>query len=220
MLLIRSKQAIEYSTAIEQMQNYVAQRKTVLWLLEHTPVITGNTTQCLTSNINNTAHQQNNNKNNNSNQIPIIHTNRGGGFIYHGPGQRIIYLIAHLDQLNNSIEQLITNLEQVLLNVCLHFHLPCCAKVNGSGVWLIQNNMHLKVGFIGLRMNKDKWISHGIAVNLFTDLSMFDHVNVCNKHFTVGNMHISYDDFDNMFIHFFQEIFMLHLIEQTENNFD
>lgn len=185
--VITADEPIDYWYAHKQMQLWVDERQCICWLLEHPAiVVTGD------------------------------QVGRGGGAIYHGPGQRIIYFAIPLSQLADDIIQLVASLELILATTCLELGITVQTRVNGPGIWL--NNS--KVGFIGLRISRpeqlhttesrlghERYVSHGIAVNLNVDLSQFEHINICNNLDTsVGNLHLDRIIFDQVFIKHLQQL--------------
>lgn len=163
------------------------------WILEHEQIYTNGT------------------DNTDSN---VVQTNRGGGSIYHGPGQCVIYFAAQLNKLNfNDVHELIVFLEDCIYKIALDNGLEAIKRVNGPGVWL-QTEMGLKKNaFIGLRVNKNNWVSHGMAVNLNCDLDKFDCINVCGKECTVGNMGLDKKHFIDSLLVLFKKQFSFELVD-------
>ncbi len=112
--------------------------------------------------------------------IPVIYTNRGGKFTYHGSGQRVIYPIVDLasEWGQKDLKLYIKLLEEWIINSLLYFGIKAFA-INGMvGIWVKENGVPAKIASIGVRVRK--WIAyHGIAVNISTNLDMFSGIIAC-----------------------------------------
>jgi lipoate-protein ligase B len=106
--------------------------------------------------------------------IELIHTDRGGDITYHGPGQLIVYPIINLRNYQTSIKWYIHKLEQVIISSLKDFGIDSERLDKYPGVWV--NNR--KIASIGVRISR--WItSHGIALNVNTDLEYFKLIAPC-----------------------------------------
>ncbi len=112
--------------------------------------------------------------------IPVIYTNRGGKFTYHGSGQRVIYPILDLasEWRQIDLKLYIKLLEEWIINSLLYFGIKAFT-INGMvGIWVKENDVPAKIASIGVRIRK--WIAyHGIAVNISTNLDMFSGIIAC-----------------------------------------
>ncbi|MCC8415921.1 MAG: lipoyl(octanoyl) transferase LipB [Rickettsia endosymbiont of Gnoriste bilineata] len=112
--------------------------------------------------------------------IPVIYTNRGGKFTYHGSGQRVIYPIVDLasEWGQKDLKLYIKLLEEWIINSLLYFGIKSFT-INGMvGIWVKENGVPAKIASIGVRVRK--WIAyHGIAVNISTNLDMFSGIIAC-----------------------------------------
>ncbi|MCC8400156.1 MAG: lipoyl(octanoyl) transferase LipB [Rickettsia endosymbiont of Platyusa sonomae] len=112
--------------------------------------------------------------------IPVIYTNRGGKFTYHGSGQRVIYPIVDLasEWGQKDLKLYIKLLEEWIINSLLYFGIKAFT-INGMvGIWVKENGVPAKIASIGVRVRK--WIAyHGIAVNISTNLDMFSGIIAC-----------------------------------------
>ncbi|WP_341750865.1 lipoyl(octanoyl) transferase LipB [Candidatus Tisiphia endosymbiont of Sialis lutaria] len=112
--------------------------------------------------------------------IPVIYTNRGGKFTYHGSGQRVIYPIVDLasEWGQKNLKLYIKLLEEWIINSLLYFGIKSFT-INGMvGIWVKENGVPAKIASIGVRVRK--WIAyHGIAVNISTNLDMFSGIIAC-----------------------------------------
>ncbi len=116
----------------------------------------------------------------NPRDIPVIYTNRGGKFTYHGTGQRVIYPILDLasEREQRDLKLYIKLLEEWIINSLLCFGIKAFT-INGMvGVWVKKNGIPAKIASIGVRVRK--WVTyHGIAINVSTNLDMFSAIIAC-----------------------------------------
>lgn len=165
MLTIRNLGLQDYDTTWQAMQRFTQERNTFandeLWIVEHPPVYTlglnGKREHVLT--IGN---------------IPVINSDRGGQVTYHGPGQLIIYVLLDIKRLNLGVRQLVTLLEQAMIDVLFQYDIVAVAKPDAPGVYVNDK----KIGSIGLRIKKN-CSYHGLSLNNNMDLSPFDDINTC-----------------------------------------
>ncbi len=109
---------------------------------------------------------------------PVVNTNRGGKFTYHGPGQRIIYPIIDLSRREKDIKLYIRMLEQWMINSLACFGVSAFTIAGKVGIWVRIGHECAKIGAIGVRVKK--WVAyHGIAINIFTNLSKFNAIIPC-----------------------------------------
>lgn len=170
---------IAYPIAIEQMEARVAaiharSEPEQVWLLEHPPLYTAGTSaqddDLLTTD-----------------RFPVYATGRGGQYTYHGPGQRIAYVMLNLNNRGQDVRQFVAVLEQWIINTLASFGVTGERREDRVGVWvqrpdkppLPDGSMREdKIAAIGIRLRK--WISfHGISINVEPDLSHFDGIVPC-----------------------------------------
>jgi lipoyl(octanoyl) transferase len=116
----------------------------------------------------------------NQGNIPVIYTGRGGKFTYHGKGQRVIYPILNLASRARSkdLRLYIQNLEQWIIATLLHFGIKAHTIGGRVGIWVSLPAGDAKIAAIGVRVRK--WVTfHGVAVNLFPDLTKFQGIIPC-----------------------------------------
>lgn len=112
--------------------------------------------------------------------VPVIYTNRGGKFTYHGAGQRVIYPILDLasGREQKDLKLYIKLLEEWVINSLLYFGIKAFTISGMVGIWVKENGVPAKIASIGVRVRK--WITyHGIAVNVSTNLDMFSGIIAC-----------------------------------------
>lgn len=155
----------EYLPVWQAMQEFTQQRTEAttdeIWLLEHTPVFTqgqnGKPEHVL-----------------NPGDIPIIQTDRGGQVTYHGPGQLMVYTLVDLRRKQLNVRELVTLLEQSIIDLLAEFRITAIAKREAPGIYVNDK----KIGSIGLRIRKG-CSYHGIAFNVDLDLEPFTRINPC-----------------------------------------
>ena len=155
-----------YQTIWQDMQVYTLTRTVdtadQLWLVEHPPVYTlglnGKSEHLL----------------NNSQNIPLIHSDRGGQITYHGPGQLIIYTLFDLKRLGINIREMVTALEKSMISTLAYYNIQAIARPEAPGVYVNQK----KIGSIGLRI-KNQCCYHGLSLNNNMDLTPFSAINPC-----------------------------------------
>lgn len=155
----------DYTACWQAMQQFTHERdqETVdeLWLLEHTPVFTQG---------------QNGKKEHvlHPGDIPVIQTDRGGQVTYHGPGQLMVYTLIDLKRKQFNIRELVTALEESVVQLLAEHNIKATAKREAPGVYVDDK----KICSIGLRIRKG-CAYHGIAFNVSMDLQPFTRINPC-----------------------------------------
>ena len=198
---IKSRNPLDYKIALARMEGIVdkiisGDEQETIWLLEHNEIYTAGTS---TKDI----HLKN------VKGAPIIKTNRGGQLTFHGPGQRIIYLMINLERFSCDIRKYVNFLEQLIMNTLYKFNISTHRWDKAVGVWTykqinsrkIVNKERHKIASIGIRVRK-KISFHGISVNINPNLDFFDKIVPCglenSKATSVKELgvKVSYNDFD------------------------
>ncbi|MCL6229871.1 lipoyl(octanoyl) transferase LipB [Bartonella bilalgolemii] len=174
-----SDNLIEYPEALRYMQERVENifAKTAheqVWLLEHPPLYTAGTSAQQKDLL--TPHS-----------LPVYEAGRGGEFTYHGPGQRVAYIMLDLKRRRQDIRAFISALEQWIIETLAQFNVKGERREDRVGVWVIRPDRPLtingtpaedKIAAIGIRMRK--WVSfHGICINIDPDLSHYTGIVPC-----------------------------------------
>ena len=198
---IKSRNPLDYKIALVRMEGIVdkiisGDEQETIWLLEHNEIYTAGTS---TKDI----HLEN------VKGAPIIKTNRGGQLTFHGPGQRIIYLMVNLERFSYDIRKYVSFLEQLIMNTLYEFNISTHRWDKAIGVWtykqinskkIVKKERH-KIASIGIRVRK-KISFHGISVNINPNLDFFDKIVPCglenSKATSVKELgvKVSYNDFD------------------------
>lgn len=109
-----------------------------------------------------------------SGDIPVVKVDRGGQVTYHGPGQQMMYVLLNLKRNKLGVRNLVTALEECVVNTLKEYTIIAYPKVDAPGVYVDGK----KVCSIGLRIRKGCSF-HGLALNVNMDLSPFQRINPC-----------------------------------------
>ncbi len=164
-----------YPEAVEAMEHYVAsiragEANERVWLLEHPPLYTGGTSAQSTDLLE-------------PDKFPVFKTSRGGQYTYHGPGQRVAYVMLDLEKRGRDIRAFVHALEKWIIEALAEFGLRGEVRDGRVGVWIdrsadsgtIQED---KIAAIGVRVRK--WVSfHGISFNVAPELTHFTGITPC-----------------------------------------
>ena len=158
-----------YEEAIAQMEaraEAVAAGRSpeLIWLLEHPPVYTAGTSASGADVINP--------------RFPVVRTGRGGKHTYHGPGQRIGYLVLNLNERGRDVRCYVHALEAWVIAALARSGVQAFAAPGRVGIWTLDGGREAKIGAIGVRVKR--WVTlHGFSVNVAPDLSHFDGIVPC-----------------------------------------
>jgi lipoyl(octanoyl) transferase len=163
-LEIRQLGLTDYAETLAQMQAYTAQRNAdspdQLWVTEHPSVYT------LGLNRRGVRLPQNN--------IPVVNVDRGGKITYHGPGQLIIYCLIDLARSHLNVRQLVSILEDSLIEWLAAQGVVAVARADAPGVYVAGK----KIASLGLRL-KNQCCYHGLSLNIDMDLQPFADIDPC-----------------------------------------
>src|SRR5256885_2349976 len=168
-----SDRLVPYDEALAVMQARAAavaqgDAPELVWLLEHPPLYTAGTSAKGDDLV--------------EARFPVHETGRGGQFTYHGPGQRVAYLMLNLKQRRPDVRLFVATLEEWLIRTLAIFSVRGERREDRIGVWvtrLVRGAGHEdKIAAIGIRLKR--WVSlHGIALNVDPDLSHFSGIVPC-----------------------------------------
>jgi lipoyl(octanoyl) transferase len=164
-LLVRRLGVMAYQESYDVMREFTANRdentSDEIWLLEHPPTFTqglnGKTEHLL-----------------DPGKIPLIQVDRGGQITYHGPGQLIAYLLLDLRRHKMGVRQLVTAMEQSVIDLVSNYGITANARTDAPGVYVED----AKIAAIGLRVKRGRSY-HGLSLNIDMDLTPFSHINPC-----------------------------------------
>ena len=175
-VLIKHLGLADYATTDEAMRTFTKERNSStpdeIWVLEHPPVFTLG----LAGDVSN-LHSP-------SNQIPMVQVDRGGEITYHGPGQIVVYLLLDLKRLGIYVKELVSRIEQALIDTLADFGIQAERKPGAPGIYVSQQAgisaewFGAKVAALGLKVSKS-CSYHGLALNVATDLDAFARIHPC-----------------------------------------
>ena len=168
-----SNSFIKYDLAIKEMENRVLNIKNnsineLVWLLEHKSIYTAGSSA---------KDQDLLNKSN----IEIRYTGRGGQWTWHGPGQRVVYIMLNLKQRLPDVKAYVNALEELIILSLNDFSVKGVRLLNKPGVWVKnKNKKYDKIAALGVRISS--WISwHGISINVNPDLNNYNNIIPCGN---------------------------------------
>ena len=146
----------------------------IVWLVEHPPLYTAGTSAD-SKDLLDPGH------------LPVYQTGRGGEYTYHGPGQRVAYVMLDLKRRREDVRAFVTALEEWIIRSLAHFNVKAERRDGRVGVWVTRPDkpplpdgtpMEDKIAAIGIRLRR--WVSfHGIAVNVEPELANFSGIVPC-----------------------------------------
>jgi lipoyl(octanoyl) transferase len=167
---------IDYEQAVQTMEDRVAairagEADELVWLLQHPPLYTAGTS-AKESDLLDPA------------RLPVYQTGRGGQYTYHGPGQRIAYVMLDLQRRGMDVRGYVALLEDWLIATLHRFNLRGERRDGRVGIWIDRGKdaagrcREDKIGAIGVRVRR--WVTyHGIALNVEPDLSHYAGIVPC-----------------------------------------
>ena len=169
-----SNSLVDYDAAVAAMEARVAaihsgEAEELVWLLEHPPLYTGGTSA-------------KDGDLREPDRFPVYRTGRGGEFTYHGPGQRVAYVMLDLKKRERDARAFVRDLEQWLIASLVPFGVEADVRDGRVGVWVDRSKPDApredKIAAIGVRIRR--WVTfHGIAMNVEPDLSHFGGITPC-----------------------------------------
>lgn len=169
-----SDRPVEYPFALDVMQRRAAairdnRSRELIWLLEHPPLYTGGTGAKDGDLLDGST-------------FPIYRTGRGGQFTYHGPGQRVIYVMLDLKARGFDIRAFVMRLEHWIIGTLADFNIAGEARRDRVGIWVRRPSrdgiVEEKIAALGLRISRGV-SSHGLSLNVDPDLSHYRGIIPC-----------------------------------------
>src|SRR4051794_27719404 len=137
----------------------------LIWLLEHPPLYTAGTSADPAELFNPQG-------------FPVHAAGRGGRYTYHGPGQRVGYVLLDLDRRGRDVRRFVGALEAWLIATLAELGVAARRAPGRIGIWVDHDGSEAKVGALGLRIRR--WVTmHGFSVNLAPELSHFSGIVPC-----------------------------------------
>ncbi|MCW5698223.1 MAG: lipoyl(octanoyl) transferase LipB [Rhodospirillales bacterium] len=168
---MRGSSFVDYPAAVAAMEARVeairqgAAREAV-WFLEHPPVYTAGTSARPEELLNQGG-------------IPVHRTGRGGRFTYHGPGQRVVYVMLDLRRRGQDVRAHVCRLEQWIIDALSRLGVHGERRRDRIGIWVVRDDgREEKIAAIGVRVRR--WVTyHGMAINVSPDLAHFQGIVPC-----------------------------------------
>lgn len=167
------KDLIPYDFAVQTMEERVAkirdgQAQELVWLLEHPPLYTGGTSAKEEDLL--------------EARFPVFKTGRGGEYTYHGPGQRVGYVMLDLKERQKNkpdVRKYVWQLEEWIIQSLAEFGVRGERREGRVGIWVVMpDGSENKIAAIGVRIRR--WVTyHGISINVNPDLSHFGGIVPC-----------------------------------------
>lgn len=159
-----------YPEALAAMEARVAairrgQARELVWLLEHPPLYTAGTSADPAELFNPLG-------------FPVHEAGRGGRYTYHGPGQRVGYVLLDLDKRGRDVRHFVHALEGWLIGALGALGVEAFRAPGRIGIWVARDGTEAKIGAIGVRIRR--WVTmHGFAINADPELSHFSGIVPC-----------------------------------------
>ena len=171
-----AEQRIGYPEAVAAMEQRVrairdGKAPELIWLLEHPPLYTAGTSADPAELLD-------------RERFPVYQTGRGGRFTYHGPGQRVAYVMLDLKRRGGDVRRFVADLEDWIIETLAAFNLKGERRSGRVGIWIDRGKLGApagtedKIAAIGVRVRH--WVSyHGIALNVEPELEHFSGILPC-----------------------------------------
>lgn len=160
---------LPYPEAVAFMERRVAdiaagQAPELVWLVEHPPVYTAGTSSKESDLL--------------DARFPVFKTGRGGQFTYHGPGQRVGYVMLDLHRRGGDVRKYVHDLEEWLIQALAQFGVKGERREGRVGIWVVRGTREDKIAALGVRVRR--WVTfHGVALNVAPDLTHFSGIVPC-----------------------------------------
>jgi lipoyl(octanoyl) transferase len=166
-----SKIPVEYEAAVDEMERRVAAIRAgsapeLVWLLEHPPLYTAGTSAREEDLLD-------------PSYLPVHRTGRGGRYTYHGPGQRIAYVMLDLARRGRDVRCHVHQLEEWMIRTLAHFDVRGERRDGRVGIWVVRpGGAEEKIAAVGVRVRR--WVTyHGVALNVDPELAHYRGIVPC-----------------------------------------
>ena len=204
---------VGYETALAEMEARVAdiaegKAEELIWLLEHPPLYTAGTSARIEDLTD-------------PDRFPVYEARRGGQYTYHGPGQRVAYVMLDLSKRGRDVRQFVCAMEDWVIKTLAEFNVRGERREGRVGVWVTREDKPAnidgtpredKIAAIGVRLRK--WVSfHGLSINVEPDLEHFEGIVPCGirEHGVTSlvdlGLPVTMDDVDNALRRSFDTVF-------------
>lgn len=160
---------LDYEAAVAAMEARVAAIRAgtaaeLIWLVEHPPLYTAGTSAAAADLL--------------DPRFPVFASGRGGKYTYHGPGQRVVYLMLDLATRGRDVRRFVAAIETWVIAALGHLGVAAHVVPGRVGIWTGPRGDEVKIAAIGVRLRR--WVSfHGIAINVDPDLGHFGGIVPC-----------------------------------------
>lgn len=160
----------DYLESLDEMHSRAAEIRDgrageLIWLLEHPPLFTAGTSADPSELFNPQA-------------FPVFEAGRGGRYTYHGPGQRVGYVLLDLERRGRDIRRFVHALEGWMIDSLADLGVPARREPGRIGIWTGHGPAEAKIGAIGVRVKR--WVTlHGFSVNVAPELAHFGGIVPC-----------------------------------------
>lgn len=169
-----SEKPVHYPVAMVEMERIVAAIRDgtepeTVWLLEHPPIYTAGTSAKADDLLN-------------PDRFPVYQAGRGGQYTYHGPGQRVAYLMLDLARRGKDVRHFVSQIERWIIETLRHLGVEGHTREGRTGIWVARPEKgpqaEDKIAAIGIRVRR--WVTfHGVSLNVSPDLSHYDGIVAC-----------------------------------------
>ena len=165
-----SERPVPYEDALTFMEQRAAsirarEDRECIWLLEHPPLFTAGTSADPAELFNPLG-------------FPVFEAGRGGRYTYHGPGQRVGYLMLDLDKRGRDVRSFVHSLEGWMIDTLADLGVSAHRANGRIGIWVGDGAEEAKIGALGVRVKR--WVTlHGFSLNIAPDLSHFTGIVPC-----------------------------------------
>ena len=161
---------VAYDEAVAEMERRVAairagEAPELVWLLQHPPLYTAGTSALANELLE-------------PGRFPVYRAGRGGRYTYHGPGQRVVYMMLDLARRGEDVRCYVHHLEEWGIRALARFGIVGERRDGRVGIWVMAYDGEAKIAAIGVRVRR--WVSyHGMAINIDPDLDHFRGIVPC-----------------------------------------
>jgi lipoyl(octanoyl) transferase len=165
-----SARQVPYEDALAFMEQRAAAirdgtARECVWLIEHPPLFTAGTSADPAELFN-------------PMNFPVFEAGRGGRYTYHGPGQRVGYVMLDLEKRGKDIRRFVHCLEGWMIDALAELGVAAHRAPGRIGIWVREGEREAKIGALGVRVKR--WVTlHGFAINVAPDLSHFSGIVPC-----------------------------------------
>lgn len=169
----------DYADALRVMENRAnaiaaGDASELIWLVEHPPLYTSGTSAKPADLVD-------------PDRFPVFEAQRGGEYTYHGPGQRVVYVMLNVAKRGHDVRRFVADLEAWIIATLDQFNIKGETRDGRVGVWVVRDDKPLngcgerqedKIAALGIRLRK--WVSfHGLSINVEPDLDHFSGIVPC-----------------------------------------